>query len=836
MNSKINPAAWLPYLACVAAFYLLAAWFFKPEVLDGQALPQSDILHYLGGAQETLEYNRAHPEPTLWTTRMFSGMPTYVLQTPQPDQPIRWVDQLFKGLVFGSKSAGILFMLFFSSFVALACFGARPWVAGLAAMGFGLSTYHLILIEVGHLTKAWALAYAPLVLAGMHLAFRGRRLAGFALTALALSLELRANHVQITYYLAMIATLFGLAELVMAFQQKRLAEFAKAAGVLALAVGLGVATGAGRLLITQEYGQYSQRGKAELAPVKAANANDFNTDLGEAQANDGLSKAYAYNWSQGIGETWTLLWPYLYGGSTSEKLAPSTQTYQFLEQASQAGQLPPDQFAQLVERSPFMYRGQQPSTAGPVYAGAVLCFLFVLGLLLAPPAQRAWWLAAFTLMVFISWGKNFPFFTDLMYNYFPAYNKFRAVSMALSLGVMLMTLAGAWGLEQALGQANTPELRKKLLIAFGLTGGLSLFMALLGPAFIDFSGPQDQGLGQLAEAVLADRASLFRADAFRAFVLIGLVAGALYAHGLGKLPLWGALALTAAATLYDGWGVGRRYLNEASFQDNVLENNFTASPADHFILKDQESYRVLNLAGGDPFQDAATSYFHQSVGGYFSAKVRRYQDLLDRKLQAELQTLIGGLQKGIPNFEQVPVLNLLNTRYVIIDPQAGERGVVRNPAALGNAWWVAGVRPVQSPDEEMAALGTVPPDSLAIVDVKKFPLKTTSFNRAGATLQLTAFAPNQLTYQANNPAAGLAIFSEIYYPEGWQATIDGQPAPILRANYALRALEVPAGKHQIEFKFAPKSYAVGSQITRFSTWLVLVVVLAAIGWGFWKGE
>ena len=824
--NKFNFQFFLPYFLCIALFYALTIVYFQPEIFEGKSLAQSDILQYQGGAQETLEYNRTHDEPTLWTSSMFGGMPVYLLQASYPDGPIALIDRVFKGLFFAGKSAHLPFLTMLCSFVALLCFGVRPYVAAIGSAAFALGTYNLILIEVGHLTKAWALAYAPLVLAGMHLAFRGRILGGFALTALAMALELRANHLQITFYLAIICLFFGLSGLVFAFKEQRLPAFAKAAGVLLLAVVLGVGVNAGRLMVAQEYSQYTQRGRAELSPLPGQES---------ATASEGLTKEYAYNWSEGIGESFTLLLPNFYGGSNNEKISEKSALYGMLGQ----------------EQVQFMYWGDQPSTAGPLYAGAVVCFLFVLGLLTAAPQQRWWLVAGAVTMLMLAWGKNFAAFNYFLFDYLPAFNKFRAVSMAMSLTVLLMVLGGTMALDKLIDAKLDQALLRKLLIAFGATGGLCLVLWLFAGMFSFNAGANDldiqqyfvqqmqqQRVGQeqasqqsqaIMEAIRLERKAMFRSDALRSFALIAVALAALYFYLQRKISALIAIGLVGAVTVLDVWGVGKRYLNADSFRENVREANFTASPTDTFILQDPDpSYRVLNLTTSS-FQDAATSYFHKSIGGYFSAKVRRYQDLIDRKFQNEIGAIITPLQKGgPPNFAQTPVLNMFNTRYFILDPNGGERGALKNPNALGNAWFVAGLKTVNSADEEMAALGTFRPDSLAVVDISKFKVGTVQFAREGSAIKLTAYSPNKLVYEATAAATGFVVFSEVYYADGWKATIDGQPAPYLRVNYALRGMEVPKGKHTIEFVFDPDSYRTGSLITQISAYLVTLAVVGAL--------
>jgi small basic protein len=819
----------LPYILSILAFYAVTAIYFFPEVFEGKSLTQDDIVRYEGGSKEVRDFNASNPEPSMWTNSMFGGMPVYVLNPVFPDQPIAMIDRIFKGLFFSGQAAHMLFQTMLCMFIALAIFGVSPYIAAIAAAAFGLSTYNLIIIEVGHMTKAWAIAYAPVVLSGIYLTFRGKLLQGFALTALALALEIRANHLQITYYLSFVCAIYGMAELIRAIQEQKLLAFAKTAGVLLLAAGLAVAANAGRLLTTADYGKYSQRGKAELTPLPGEEA---------ANPQDGLNRDYAFSWSQGIAETFTLILPNFYGGSNNEKLNPQGETYRFLEDVMRAGQIGNQEFTQFTKRSPFMYWGDQPFTNAPVYAGAIICFLFVWFLMIATPSQRYWMLGGVLLMFMFSWGSNFASFNYFMFDYFPGFNKFRSVSMALSLAVMLMVIGAAMGLQRTLfiTEKEHPDWFKKLGIAFALTGGLCALFFMMSGAF-SFSGAADEQFGSLIDAVKADRQAMFRSDAIRSFLLISAAAVLIYLHIKQKVGLAVATAVVGGLIVFDNWSVGRRYLNNDSFQPQAKEAAHAPSPADEAILKDKDlSYRVLNL--NNPFNDAATSYYHKSVGGYFAAKLRRYQDLINRRLETEIKFLIDSLQKGrMPEFSRTPSLNMLNTRYLILNPGSAE-GVLRNPAALGNAWFISELKAVNNADEEMAALANLSPDSIAVVDISKFPqVKVGSYPRQGASIKLTAYAPNQLTYESDSPADGFAVFSEIYYPDGWQVTIDGQDAgEFIRVNYVLRGLAIPKGKHTIVCRFDPDIYRRGSLLTMIASYLLVAVLATSIGLMFYRKQ
>jgi hypothetical protein len=658
----------------------------------------------------------------------------------------------------------------------------------------------------------------------MYLAFQKNKLwQGFALFTLALSLELRANHLQITYYLAFIAVIYGLSELIFRIKnQENLLDFAKISAMLLLGAGLALGTSAGRILTTLEYGKYSQRGPAELTPIDK-----------EAQGTgDGLDRDYAYNWSQGKLETMTLLIPNLYGGSSNEKINKNFEMYAII-----GGQ-------RNTEKVSFMYWGDQPFTSSPVYAGAIVCFLFILGLLLLEDRYRYWLLAGTILMFMISWGKNLEWFNYTMFDYFPAFNKFRSVSMALSLAVMLMIITGILSLKKIVELSQNEQFSKiilqKILIAFGLSGGLALLF-WIGADALDFSSVSDDALfngkedpqtrNSVLNALYEDRKMMLRNDALRTFFFITLSLAAIYFFLKKKISAQIMTLSIALLITIDVWVIGKRYLSEDDFVKSKRNSIHQATPADEKILQDKDvSYRVLNLTR-NPFEDAQTSYFHKSLGGYFAAKLRRYQDLIERQLSPEMQRMIGDLQKGNPQFDKYKIINMLNTRYL----KAGEEanGVIRNPSAYGNAWFVNSIIEVKNADEEMKALDTLQPDSVAVVDVSKFAINKKQFAK-GSEIKMTTYQPNRLEYDYTSDNEGFVVFSEIYYPEGWTATIDGQPTKFVRANYVLRGMEVPKGKHKIIFTFQSSAYQIGSWLTLISCIVVFVLSIGVIGFTFWK--
>lgn len=830
----------LPHLLAVAFLLVLAVLYFSPIVFGGKTLSQHDIVQFNGGAREALLFRETTGQEALWTNSMFSGMPTYLISTRFPGDMTVYLTSLF---TFGLPPiVANLFAALFCGYLLFAALGMRPVVSLFGAIAIGFTSYNLIILAAGHNSKSYALAYAPLVLAGLLVTFRRNWLAGGILFALGLTMNIRANHLQITYYLLLLVLVFGVVELIFALREKRIGEFVRNSAVLAVGALLAVGVSFGRLYTTAEYGKYSIRGRSELKTAAPAQPGQPATAPSGEEGGSGLDHDYAFSYSYGIGETMTLLVPNYYGGASTSKLDADSNTGKAL-----SGMVDPAQLDQYLAGMP-TYWGDQPITSGPVYIGAVVVLLFVLGVMVADRRTRTWLLAATIFSIMLAWGKNFASFNDLMFDFFPGYNKFRAVSMALTIAQLAMPLLAVLALARvlrarpaataaplvagmAIQQPDTPEvagLRRSLLIAVGITAGLCLLALVFGLGS-DFAGPVDTQLPQgfPLDALRQDRAALMRADVFRSVFFIVATAAVLWFYLGRKLSLTVAAGLVALLTLADLWTVDKRYLGENNFTTQTVTEQFTPTKADEQILADKDlSYRVLNLA--NPFNDAQTSYLHKSIGGYHGAKLRRYQELIERQISPEMQQLFQQLsttgQVGNPR-----VLNMLNARYFISPPQQnGEVQPIRNPGALGNAWFVRTVQPVQNPDQEMAALSTFDPATTAVVDVSKFPQSKTSYDPTGSTIQLTSYSPNALTYVANATQPGLAVFSEIYYADGWNAYIDGQLTPHLRANYVLRALPVPAGKHTVEFKFEPKEYQIGNIISMVASVLLLLVLIGGV--------
>ncbi len=801
----------LPHLVAIVVFLLIVFVYFNPLFMDNKTVKQNDILQWKGGAHELLEYREKTGEEGLWTDAMFGGMPGYLVSTVFKGDLVQYIKKCTSLGLPRPASQSFIAMLCF--YVLLLVFGVRPYLAIVGAIAFGLNSFNIINMEAGHNTKGWAIAYMSLVIAGVHLTLKkGKLLTGFTLTAVALALNFRVNHPQITYYLLFILLIYGLAILIDAVKEKQLVELSKRGAILILAAGLAIGTNFGRYWTVMEYSAYSQRGKSELKST------------GE-HASDGLDRNYAFDWSNGMMETMTLLIPNYYGGASNQSLDKKSNLGKALKKQGAA----PQQIKQQLKSVP-TYWGPMPFTSGAIYAGALVCFLFVLGLFLVEKKYRYWLLAATILSIMLSWGKNFETFNYLMFDYFPMYNKFRAVSMTIVIALVTMPLLGFMALEKVFQMGFSKTLQKQILIAFGVTGGMALLtIALAGMG--SFTGAVDAQLTSypawFLDALKADRESMMRSDAFRslAFILLGVLAIYFYLKEKISQPI--AIAIIGVLVLVDLWVVDKRYLNDENYAKNPEGDFFAPNAADNFIKQDKAlSYRVFNLQ--NPWNEARTSYHHKSVGGYHAAKIRRYQDLISAGLTTQTNTLVKNLQAGKADFTQAGLLNMLNTKYITFSPEAA--GVIKNPNALGNAWFVGKVKLVNSPDEELENVETINTSTTAVVDVSKFKVAQ-QYGTSGA-VKLLDYKPNFLKYESNNTEKGMAVFSEIYYPVGWTATIDGKKANILRANYVLRALEIPAGKHTIEFMFAPKSYEMGNSIMLASSVILYLVLIASLVVGF----
>lgn len=820
---------WGKHVVALLLFLGLTVVYFSPAVFEGKTIRQADNEKATGmGNSQMAEYEKtAEPgEFSVWSDAMFGGMP-YVsgYGNPAPKLPsYLWLEAPLKGL--GYYDAGMVFTGLVCFYILMCVMGVNVWLAIAGSIAFALASYNLIIIEAGHITKAYVIAYMPLTLAGMALLFKRKHLWGAVVFLLGIALSIGNTHVQITYYLLLLCFFIYLGYLVRMIRSKELPELLKTTAIMVGCVILAVLPNAQNMYAQWDLGKSSIRGATELTTT---------TPAGE-KISSGLDKDYAFAWSYGKGELLTLLVPNAYGGGSGGMLDSSSALYQELRnRGAQVGK----------EVQAPTYWGEKSFTSGPVYFGAVVCFLFVLGMFVVRDAMKWWLFAGGVFLTCLALGRNFDSFNDFMFHYLPMYNKFRTVEMALVIPGLVVPIVGIWGLGEIFGgKVDDALLKRGLIGALAITGGLALILWLVPSLFLDFRSSYDTHY-QLPDwyynALLIDREALASADAMRSLLFIILGAALMFWYFTAKnreklVPVVsiGLLVLT----LVDLWTVDKRYLSDKNFVAQKAIDVYKESVADQAILKDTDlSYRVLNL--NNPFAETNTSFYHHSIGGYHAAKLRRYQELIDHRLQGEINSIIGAFQNAtgpediVRALAACPSLNMLNTRYLIYNP---EQPPIRNPFADGNAWFVGGLRMVKNADEEIAALNTLNPLAEAVVD-ERFAAQVEGFTPAldsTATITLEAYRPNRLTYKTKADTEQLAVFSEIYYAPGWQATIDGQPADHFRADWILRAMRVPAGEHTIVFEFRPQAYVTAAYVSSYSSFLILLMLVGAVGWTVWK--
>ncbi len=794
----------LPHIIAILIFLAVTILFFSPVFFDNQSLYQHDILQWEGGAKELIDYRNKTGEEGLWAGSMFSGMPGYLVNTKFSGDLLLHIQSVYT--LFLPHPTSILFSALLSFYLLLLVFGVRPSLAMAGAILYGLASNNLIGFDAGHNARIAAMAYAPLVLGGVHLVFRKKYLWGFIMTAFGMGLHLRVNHLQITYYLLLIVAFYGLSQLVMAIKTKELPGFSKNLGILIAAVVLALACNLGKLWTVMEYSPHTTRGKSELNGQGTSKA-----------PSSGLDKEYAFRYSNGIIEPFTLFVPNILGGSLSEKLDADSNIGKALKSRGANSA----QIAQQVQALP-TYWGKQPGTK-PYYAGAILLFLFVLGLFILEPKDKYWLMASIFFGIILTWGHNLSSVNYFLFDYLPGYNKFRSVTFAIFMPTLGLGLFGFLSLEKLLKTTFNKDVLKKFALSLIISLGI-LILLIIYSWMADFDGKYDANYfganvpDWLINALKADRAAMLRSDVVRAMFFTVAGAALFYFYLKEKLSSIVAFGLFALLTLIDIGLIGNRYLTKANFRRSPQRAFFAMNEADKFILKDKSpGYRVYNLQNA--FSDARTSYHHHSIGGYHGAKMKRYQNLIERPISEETAALYQSIQEqGGAEMEKFGVLNMLNTKYIIGGTEA--RAVITNPDANGAAWIVKNVIQVNSPDEEIATLNGLDTKSTAVVDVSKFNLTNNEFNASGI-VNLIDYSPKSLTYEAEVNGDALAVFSEIYYPKGWKATIDGQKADILRTNYVLRALEIPSGKHTIKFEFAPMSYHVGNTVS----WIANLILI-----------
>lgn len=816
----------LPDLIAILAFIVISFIYFFPAITEDRILFQHDTVAGAGAGQEAKEYYERTGERTRWTNALFGGMPTYQM-SPSYDstEPLTFVQKVYH--LFLPNYVWLTFIMMLGFYILLRAFGIPAWLAGLGGIIWGFSSYFFILIAAGHIWKFITLAYIPPTIAGIVLAYRKKYLLGGIITALFMAMQILSNHVQMTYYFLFVILFMVGAFFEDAWRKKELPQFFKATGVLIVAGLIGVSINLSNLYHTYEYSKETMRGKSELKYEGAA----------AKQTSSGLNRDYITQWSYGIGETFSLLVPNVKGGAS----VPLSRSEKAMEKANP---MYSSLYSQLTQ-----YFGDQPMTSGPVYVGAFVLMLFILGCFIVKGPMKWALLGATIFSILLSWGKNFMGLTDFFIDYIPMYNKFRAVSSILVIAEFTIPLLAILTLKEIL---TKPELLKEKLkyiyISFGLTGGLALLFAIAPRLFFPTYIPGNE-MAALQNALPADQLSpiianleemrvhLFTSDAWRSFFIVTIGTLLLLAYNAKKLKATWTVAAIALLCLGDMWSVNKRYLYDEQFIPKSEQTaTFRKTQTDELILQDPSlDYRVLNFAG-NTFEENNTSYWHKSVGGYHAAKLRRYQEMIDHHIAKEMQAAYqevatAGGQMDSVNSAKFPVLNMLNTKYFIFPAgQQGQTVPIENPYTFGNAWFIDKIQYVNNANEEIDAIGQVDLQQTAIVDSKfKEALKGVNegYKDSLFTIRLTSYEPNQLVYETSSPQDGIVVFSEIYYP-GWTATIDGKPADIARADYILRAMNVPAGKHTIEMRFDPQSLHITEGIAYGAMALLLVGVIILI--------
>lgn len=793
-----------PYLIAIVSFIFVSLLYFSP-VLEGKKIQQSDITQFIGSSKEIVDFRKENNEEPYWTNATFGGMPSYAVSTYYPNDFIKKIDSFLR---FLPRPADYLFLYFLGFFLLLTVLKVDWKLAIFGAIGFGLSTYLIIILGVGHNAKAHAIAYMPIVLAGILLVFQRKYLLGFIVTALAMALEIAASHIQMTYYLLFLVLIFGIVQLIESFKNKEIPHFFKSIGILLVAVILAVGVNATSLLATQEYVKHSTRSKSELT---------INPDGSPKEISTGLSKDYITEYSYGKSETFNLFIPRFKGG-TSREVVENSELRSFLQESVNKGLDPND--ANYVLQISSMYWGDQPIVAAPAYIGALFIFLFVLALFLVKGKLRDWLLVATIFSILMSWGKNLDFLTNFFIDYVPMYNKFRAVSSIQVIAEITIPLLGILGLKALLDKEISNQIKLNALKwATIIVGGLALIFTVGGTGLFSFETPMDiqidEQLAGYLDAIVADRKSLFFGDSLRSLLIVSIFAALIFAFIKEKIKSIVLIICFGALVIFDLGNVAQRYVNDDAFTSaRNVDKPFKATAIDNEILKDKSYYRVVDLTK-NVMADGSTSYFHKSIGGYHAAKPRRYQELYD------FQIVKGNME----------VFNMLNTRYIVIANDKGEKSVEINGSANGNVWLVNSLKVVETANAEMNAMDSLKTKNEAVINannissdfVTNYPIDST------ASIRLKSYKANELVYESSSSLNQFAVFSEIYYKDGWNAYVDGKLMPHYNVNYVLRGMEIPKGKHSIEFKFEPTVIKKGNTITLISYFLMLLIPL---GWFF----
>ena len=820
----------LPDILAVLLFAVLAFAYFFPADIEGRILYRHDASAGRGAGQEGIEYLQKTGERSRWTNALFGGMPTYQMAPSYGSTNLltKAVDAYHLWL---PENVWFVFAYLLGFYILLRAFDFRQHLAALGSIIWAFSTYFLIIIAAGHIWKVWALAYLPPMIAGLVLAYKGRYLWGLLLTAIFTAFEINANHVQMTYYYLFIILFLIIAWFVEAIQQKQLVRFAKATGVCIAGAAIGICINLSNLYHTWQYSQESMRGKSELVKKNSQN-----------QTSSGLERDYITQWSYGIDETWTLLIPNTKGGASM----PLSESKTAMDKA--------DPNYESIYQQIGQYWGEQPGTSGPVYVGAFVMMLFILGLFIVKGPVKWALLAATILSILLSWGKNFMGFTDFFLDYVPMYAKFRTVASILVIAEFTIPLLAMLALKEVMsGEVKKEKLKVPLIVSFVLTGGVAMLFSLMPSFFFDsfISSSEMHALQTLPpehiQPLIANltemREAVFTADCLRSFYIILVGTGLLLAFLYGKLKKEYTIGIILVLCLVDLWTVNKRYLNDDMFvPKSEREAPQEKSQTDELILRDTSlDYRVLNLAS-NTFNENETSYYHKSIGGYHAAKLRRYQEMIEAYINPEMQQLFGAVSEAGGDMTQVngdsicPVLNMLNTKYFIFPLQGGQTVPIQNPYVYGNGWFVDQITYVDNANKEIETVGKIDLRHQAVADAKfKEQLGEAVEQDTASIVTITSYEPNRLTYDVNSGKGGVLVFSEIYYP-GWTATVDGKAVELGRVNYILRAIHIQPGQHQVELAFFPKSVDMTETVAYIAFALLLLILIYVVVSLFRKKE
>ncbi len=813
MKGRIDFKIIKPHLYAIFLFAIVSYGYFHP-VLEGKMLKQGDMMAYAGASQEMKELKSETGEYALWTDRMFGGMPTFLINNPGHANLTRYVHNVLN--LNHTRPANHIFLYLLGFYMALLLFGVNTWRSIAGAFAYAFSTYFIIIIDAGHITKVMALGYMPLVVASAYYAFKSDKLLGGVLFGLFLSIQIYVNHLQITYYTFIIIVFMGLFELISALKKRKLTNFGKTLACLTVAAVLAIASNLTTLWTVYEYGEYSMRGKPNLVE-------------NEKKQTTGLDIDYITAWSYGKVETLNMLVPNLMGGSSHMELGTKSHTYTTI--AQNYGKQSADQYSKYLDT----YWGEQPFTSGPVYIGATVILLFVLAMFLLK-GNLKWWLLSVTfLAIMLAWGQHFIWFNELVINYLPGYNKFRTVSMTLVIVQYALPLLAIIVFDQIAEKKYTfSQIKKPLLYSTSIVAVLLFLIFVTNSSSSAMIGKSDGNWPDIIQKSLQkDRLTMLKSDVLRSFLFMLVTSGLIWFLAKNKIKTkiaTIALGLLFAADLIP---VTLRYSQNDNWVNSkeLQKQPFKPTAADQEILKDKEHFRVVNIAS-NTFNDASTSYFHNSIGGYHGAKMQRYQELISKQIMPEINKMINILQDKPTYFkvdsimQKLNVLNMLNTKYIILSP---ENQPIYNPYVFGQAWFVDSIAWASDANNEMDMLSTSNLKHTAVVDKQYESTLGKNLNNSNEkNISLKTYSPNRLEYTYQSETDGLAIFSEIHYPKGWRASINGKPLEIIRANYLLRAVVLPAGKGDVVFEFHPTSYFIGNIISYMGSAILLTLVLLVI--------